>query len=84
MTRKARRPSFGPSEKTALLDALASARHRTIMCGAASGFGTRRYYRCHALAQAIDDLAEELTGHREYFWASGGGSIPAKGTRHGV
>ena len=73
---RARRPYFGPTEQKELLDLLGRARHRISLCGGAAGFGTSRHNKCDALNKAIDDLAEELTGHREYFWTFGHGSAP--------
>ena len=67
MTRRARRPSFGPTETQALLDAMERARNGAIMCGSSVGFGRPRYLLCAALRQAIDALAADLTGDPPHF-----------------
>jgi hypothetical protein len=45
------------------------ARHDAIICGAAAGFGSERYKKCDTLQEAIDALAEELTGDPEFYWS---------------
>jgi hypothetical protein len=68
MVRRGRRPSFGPSETARLLGAMRTARYDALLCGAAAGYGSARHRKCEALQQAIDALAEELTGDPEFFW----------------
>jgi hypothetical protein len=41
-----------------------------IKCSSAERFGTPRYQRCNAVAERIDALAEELTGHASSFMRS--------------
>lgn len=67
MSRRARRPAFHARRQEKLLHALNDARYRAIMCGAAAGYGSPRYLKTHAVTQAIDALAEELTGYRNLF-----------------
>lgn len=74
--RRGRHMVFMKPELDALLAALDQARTKTIFCGSAAGYGTQRWNKCHVLTGAIDDLAEELTGHREYFWSTGSGAAP--------
>lgn len=76
MTRRARRPHFGPGDRDDLLAALHSARSKSITCGAAAGYGTPRWLKCDALLKAIDEMAEELTGHRNWFHDQGSTSVP--------
>jgi hypothetical protein len=80
---RARRPHFGFTEQKELLDQLGRARHGVSLCGGAAGFGTSRHNKCDALNKAIDDLAEELTGRREYFWTFGHGTGPLDWSREG-
>jgi hypothetical protein len=41
-------------------------------------YGTPLHRRCEALPVAIDDLAGELTGYREYFWSKVAVSLSQK------
>jgi hypothetical protein len=63
-----RRPHFGSLDTAALLETIGEARGQSTMCGSAAGYGTPLHRKCEALRRAIDDLAGELTGDREYFW----------------
>jgi hypothetical protein len=49
-------------------------RHDALICGAAAGYGSPRHRKVEVLTQAIDALAEELTGDPEFYW-----NKPAKG-----
>jgi hypothetical protein len=84
MTRRARRPSFSPSDQRALFRALADARNWAVRCGSAERHGSPRYAACTAVTDAIDALAEEMTGHREYFWGQAHGSKAPPGTAWSV
>lgn len=69
MNSKPRRDSFGPRDEAALLDAMGAARNRvTHLCGAISP-NSERYRLCDAVLEAIDGLAEDLTGDRRFFYA---------------
>jgi hypothetical protein len=43
-------------------------RHDALICDAAAGYRSERHKKCEALQQAIDALAEELTGDPEFHW----------------
>ena len=83
MPRRGRRPPFTHSEKIALLEALATARRRVILCGASEGFGSSLYTTCDLVTAAIDGLAERLTGNPRYFATAGHGSAPPANTFDG-
>lgn len=77
MTRRARRPSF---DRIRLFGALAVARHQSILAGAAHGYGSPEHVLAHKIADAIDELAERLTGNKEYFWGQAHGSAAPPNT----
>jgi len=68
MTRRGRRPSFGPEQTARLLTVMRTVRHDALICDAAAGYRSERHKKCEALQQAIDALAEELTGDPEFHW----------------
>ena len=76
MTRRARRPSF---DRNHLFGALAVARHQSILAGAHE-YGSLEHVLAHKIADAIDALAERLTGNKEYFWGSL--TVPRSATQH--
>jgi hypothetical protein len=61
--------SFGRSDELKLLDVITVARNLAIKMGSASGYGTERYQKGHALTVAIDVLAEEFTSDPTHFHA---------------
>ena len=73
---KRQRPSISPDDIERLLFHLEDARGYIIKYGAAQGFHSpERAISDHAM-QAIDSLAGQITGNREYLW---GASVSATG-----
>jgi len=68
MTRRGRRPSFGPEQTARLLTAMRTVRHDALICGAAGSYHSERHKKCEALQRAIGALAEDLTGDPEIYW----------------
>jgi hypothetical protein len=67
MIRRPFRPSFPYALHQTYLEALSRARHFTIQFGCAQRFGSDARKKSDVLQQAIDDMAEELTGDRQHF-----------------
>jgi len=67
MIRRPLRPSFDPRNKEDFLTALYRARDFNLKYQSAQDFGSEARHRCEALLQAIDGMAEELTGDRSHF-----------------
>lgn len=60
---------FGDLEKAALLKAIRECRKASIVAADAALFDRKDIKQsCGELQKVIDDLAEKLTGKREYFW----------------
>jgi hypothetical protein len=55
------------------LAALERARQFTVEFGSAHKFGCEAYKKSHALTEAIDGMAEQLTGDRKHFHLKGHG-----------
>lgn len=72
MVRRRLRPSFSAADEGELIAALGTARRFVIRCSGALPFGSERYRLCHGVTKAIDLLAEDLTGDREFFWDGAG------------
>jgi hypothetical protein len=66
MTRRSTRV-FGPAQQEALLDAVRACRHACVRAVAAAPIGGPVYVAAGRLMEAIDDLAEVLTGDRRHF-----------------
>ena len=67
MIRRPLRPSFPQSFEQDYLDALERARSFTIRFGSAQTFQSDARLRSDALKNAIDGMAEVLTGDRQHF-----------------
>lgn len=59
-----------PSDAQALLKAMGDARRLAIQCAGAEREKTPLRASAEALHAAVDDLAGQLTGNREFFWAT--------------
>jgi hypothetical protein len=67
---RARRPTFMPSDAQSLLKALGDARRLAIQCASAECSNTPLRASAEAFHAALDDFAGQLTGNREFFWAT--------------
>jgi hypothetical protein len=67
MIRRPRRPTFPHALEADYLAALERARHFTVRFGSAQRFGSDARTKCEALSDAIDGMAEVLTGDRTHF-----------------
>ena len=77
---KRQRPSISQDDIERLLFHLEDARDYIIKYGAAQGFHSPERATSDRAMQAIDELAGQITGNREYFWmgsASAGGNQTA-------
>jgi hypothetical protein len=70
MTRRGRLPHFSPTDEEGLLRALGDARRKAILYGEAAGYNSSRYRKTDAFRNALDSLAEELTGDPKHFWTN--------------
>jgi hypothetical protein len=60
---------FGPTDQAALLETMRVARrHVRRLCGAIPA-DSERYKRCEEVISAMDNLAADLTGDKEFFYA---------------
>ena len=74
---KRQRPSISPDDIERLLFHLEDARNFIVKYGAAQDFHSLEKEATDRTMNAIDDLAEQITGRRNYFWsdtASAGGN----------
>jgi hypothetical protein len=71
--RRPRRPTFPHSLEADYLAALERMRQFTVEFGSAHKFGSEAYKKSHALTEAIDSMAEQLTGDRAQFHLKGHG-----------
>ena len=74
---KRQRPSISPDDIERLLFYLEDARNYIVKYGAAQGFHSPEKEATDRTMSAIDNLAEQITGTRNYFWsdtASAGGN----------
>lgn len=60
-------PGFGSADVDDLIRLMGDLRQRAHLCGGAAGLGSPRDRLCDAMCKAIDALAADLTGDREYF-----------------
>jgi hypothetical protein len=65
---KRQRPRISPDDVERLLFHLEDARHYTVQYGAAQDFHSPERATSDHTMRAIDDLAEQITGNRQYFW----------------
>jgi hypothetical protein len=73
MTHRPRRPTFPHHLEVDFLTALERTRHFAVDFGSAHQFSSEQYKKCHALTEAIDGMAEQLTGDRTHFHLKGHG-----------
>ena len=74
---KRQRPNISPDDIERLLFHLEDARNYIVKYGAAQDFHSLGKEATDRTTNAIDDLAEQITGTRNYFWsetASAGGN----------
>ena len=74
---KRQRPNISPDDIERLLFHLEDARNYIVKYGAAQDFHSPEKETTDRTMSAIDDLAEQITGRRNYFWgetASAGGN----------
>ena len=74
---KRQRPSISPDDIERLLFHLEDARNYIVKYGAAQDFHSLEKETTDRAMNAIDDLAEQITGTHNYFWsetASAGGN----------
>lgn len=65
------KPSFSKDDEERLLAYLQVARHLSINYGAAYGYHSPQYDLHTSLNEAIDKLAEQMTGDPKFFWQLG-------------
>ncbi len=59
---------FGPTDQAVLLETMRVARHHVRqLCGAISA-DSERYKRCEKVISAMEALAADLTGDKEFFY----------------
>jgi hypothetical protein len=58
-----------PTDKATLLSLMRDVRMLAVRCRGGERHGTPLHAKAEAFQRALDDLAGELTGDREYFWA---------------
>ena len=73
MIRRPRRPTFPHFLHEPFLTALERARDFAIQFRSAQSFGSDAMAKADALTEAVDGMAEELTGDRKYFHLKGHG-----------
>src|SRR5271169_5728047 len=73
MSRRSRRPEM-PSDPAAAVRALRTCRDAMIHLSMQVRMGSRVYQHALSIIAAIDGLAAELTGERDYFHALGAGA----------
>lgn len=66
-----RRSKRGFVKKDEVLKKLAVGRNGALQVITESKINSGEYKKASGVTHAIDDLAEELTGEREYFWLKG-------------
>ncbi|KZM49164.1 hypothetical protein [Labrenzia sp. OB1] len=74
MSRRSRR---GLINKTEVLQKLQTGRAGAVQVCAQAEIGSKEYKLAGYVQEAIDDLADKLTGDREVFW-SGAATTPAR------
>jgi hypothetical protein len=65
-----RRPSFSKDDEERLLAYMQVTRHLSINYGAAYGYHSPQYALHTSLNDAIDKLAEQITGEPKFFWSA--------------
>jgi hypothetical protein len=71
MIRRPRRPTFPHHLEADFLVALERTRHFAVDFGSAHRFSAEQYKKSPALTEAIDGMAEDLTGDRSHFHLKG-------------
>lgn len=71
MIQRRGKPSFSKDDEERLLAYMQVTRHLSINYGAAYGFHSPQYALKTSLNEAIDKLAEQITGDPQFFWSSG-------------
>ena len=66
---KRQRPNISPDDIERLLFHLEDARNYIVKYGAAQDFHSLEKEATDRTMNAIDDLAEQITGRRNYFWS---------------
>lgn len=65
---KRQKPTISPDDIERLLFHLEDARNYVVKYSAAQDFTSPEKVTAGLAIQAIDDLAKQITGNREYFW----------------
>ncbi len=68
---KRQKPTISPDDTERLLFHLEDARNYIVKYGAAQGFNSPANKIAHSATSAIDELAGQITGNKEYLWQSG-------------
>jgi hypothetical protein len=78
MIQRRTRPSFSKDDEERLLAYMQVTRHLSINYGAAYGFHSPEYALKTSLNEAIDKMAEQITGDPKFFILSGhtAGGLP--------
>jgi hypothetical protein len=69
MIQRRTRPSFSKDDEERLLAYMQVTRHLSINYAAAYGFHSPQYALKTSLNEAIDRLAEQITGDPKFFWS---------------
>lgn len=70
MIQRRGKPSFSKDDEERLLAYMDVTRHLTINYGAAYGYHSPQYALQTSLSDAIDKLAEQITGDPKFFWSA--------------
>jgi hypothetical protein len=84
MIQRQTRPGFSKEDEERLLAYMDVTRHLSINYGAAYGFRSPQYALKTSLNEAIDKLAEQITGDPQFFWLSGHTSGGQSSNEEGV
>jgi hypothetical protein len=71
MIQRRTRPSFSKEDEERLLAYMQVTRHLSINYAAAYGYHSPQYALQTSLNDAIDKLAEQITGDPKFFWQMG-------------
>jgi hypothetical protein len=70
MIQRRGKPSFSKDDEERLLAFMQVTRYLSIRYGAAYGFHSQQYALKTTLNEAIDKLAEQITGDPKFFWSA--------------